>query len=282
MTRLCLLIVPLLALGCSSGALNPGRATLERQVTELQERVLELQRKAAVNEVELARLRRQMSELDGGRVARVSKEEPLLEPVAERPATSQPVAIAGGQGAVSEAELDDPESPPVRAFRPDAPLPAPGSSRPAGESTRRYVVSEDGTASATAGSPAVTVPAESQALYDRGYTLYHQKRYEDAEDSLSRFLEAGAETDLADNALYWIGESRLARGDLEGALEAFASTVEQHPEGNKVPDALLKAGQVLEQVGDTGAARDSYRQVQRRFPESAAAVVASKRLKSLG
>lgn len=130
--------------------------------------------------------------------------------------------------------------------------------------------------------PGTSVPQPAtQALYDRGYTLYHQGHYADAEASFQRFLEANSASELADNAQYWIGECRYARDDLRGALEAFRRTVEIFPQGNKVADALLKAGQCLEGLGQKDDARSTYREVLRRFPGSAAGAVAEERLAKL-
>jgi tol-pal system protein YbgF len=124
------------------------------------------------------------------------------------------------------------------------------------------------------------VPA-AQALYDRGYTLYHQGRYLDAESSFQRFLQAYPRTDLSDNAQFWIGESRYARGDISGALSAFRETLQQYPAGNKIPDALVKEGDCLAGMGDRDGARQSYEEVVRRFPGSAAAVMAGDRIADL-
>ena len=124
------------------------------------------------------------------------------------------------------------------------------------------------------------VPA-AQALYDRGYTLFHQGRYLDAESSFQRFLQAYPRTDLSDNAQFWIGESRYARGDISGALSAFRETLQRYPEGNKIPDALVKEGDCLAEMGDRDGARRSYEDVIRRFPGSAAAVMAGERIDDL-
>jgi tol-pal system protein YbgF len=116
-----------------------------------------------------------------------------------------------------------------------------------------------------------------QALYDRGYTLYHQKHYVDAEASFQRFLQAEPQSELADNAQYWIGECRYSRGDMRGALAAFRETVSRYPQGNKAPDALLKAGMSLEALGDREGARNTYQDVLHRYPGTAVAAVAEER-----
>ena len=120
-----------------------------------------------------------------------------------------------------------------------------------------------------------------QALYDRGYTLYHQKHYVDAEASFQRFLQAEPNSELADNAQYWIGECRYSRGDMRGALAAFRETVARYPAGNKTADALLKAGMSLENLGDKEAARTTYQEVLKRYPGTAVAAVAEERVVKL-
>jgi TolA-binding protein len=70
-------------------------------------------------------------------------------------------------------------------------------------------------------------------------------------------------------------------GDLNGALTAFRETVQRFPQGNKVPDALLKAGQSLEGTGDREGAKQSYQEIVRRFAGTAAAAVAEERLAKL-
>jgi tol-pal system protein YbgF len=128
-------------------------------------------------------------------------------------------------------------------------------------------------------SIALTAPVDeaAQAIYDRGYTLYHQGRYVDAEAGFRRFLQGYPDTSLSDNAQYWIGESRFARNDFEGALAAFREVAERYPSGNKVADSLLKAADCLRQLDDPGSARATYDEVIRRFPGSAAAAMAEER-----
>ena len=122
---------------------------------------------------------------------------------------------------------------------------------------------------------------EARAAYDRAYALYHQGRYAESETAFTGYLDAFATNDLSDNAVYWIGECRLARSDWNGALRSFQEAVERFPTGNKVPDALYKAGQALERLGDLDAARASYEMVVERFPETGAAERAAERLSAL-
>lgn len=252
-----------LALSCASTPTLPAKdRAVREEVRDLRRMVVELQRKAAVSEVELARLREKVAQLESAPPSGVAVREPAVEAAPRRPAPREvvipsPPPVRPIEEADLEDDLDDPEV---------LPEPAP----PVAEPSR-----------AAAPPELEPVDASAQALYDRGYTLYNQGEYVEAEASFQRFLSAHPETDLSDNALYWIGESRYARRDLRGALSAFRESVHRFPRGNKVPDALLKAGQCLEELGDAASARASYREIERRFPDSAAALIAAERIRSL-
>src|SRR5260370_181163 len=97
-----------------------------------------------------------------------------------------------------------PAPPPARRGAPAPAVPAPGSAPAAGEG---------------AGGEATT-PA-SQALYDRGYTLFYQGHFVDAETSFQRFLQVNPKSELADNAQYWIGECPYSPNRVKGTLPAF-------------------------------------------------------------
>lgn len=272
--------------GCSgSGVLGSRTAASPppADVQEMQRRLVDLQRKAAVTEVELERLRERVAELEGRAGIRPST-RPATEP-RTRPApppsrlddsreldrsSSTGSTRSGSSVVVEDIQVEEvprsgPPATPPRAVEeptpvsPSAPRPSPGSpSGSAGEVTEA-----------------------AQALYDRGYTQYHQGRFVDAESSFQRFIQSYPDTELTDNAQYWIGESRLARGDDQGALSSFRETVERYPRGNKVPDALLKVGETMASLGDSEGAREAYGEVVRRFAGTTAARVAEDRLAAL-
>jgi tol-pal system protein YbgF len=264
-----LLLLPLAA-GCGS-TLRPAAAgeRTAADLAEIKQRLLEIQRVTTMTRVQLEELER--------RVATLEQRAGITPPPRPRPSSSVP--------------------PPAAGRPPQTARPAPLETQPI-ERTDEGIEESDlvevevemeeepagaGAANAppTPDASAAPISTAAQALYDRGYTLYHQGRYLDAEASFQRFLQAYGDTDLADNAQYWIGESREARGDVTGALAAYREVVSRYPRGNKVPDALLKAGQSLEQLGDSESARDSYRQVLESFPNSAAALAAEERLERM-
>ena len=261
MRRTALALVALLATGCATTGMTPAPGEPPDELAEMKSRILDLQRTAAMTRVEIDRLRQQVATLEsrlgvGTPPAAATRPEPTPPPASPAPA-EPPASAPPPRVEVTELEVRPPE--PVETVTAPVPPPAPPAT------------------SSASGGPAAPVSEAAQALYDRGYTLYHQGRYVDAESGFRRFLQAYPDTSLSDNAQYWIGESRFARGDYDGALAAFREVAQRYPGGNKVADSLLKAADCLQRVGDPEAARTTYDEVMRRFPGSAAAAMAEER-----
>ncbi len=265
-----LLLLPLLA-GCASTPIGSSSrdAEVQQDLREIKQRLVEIQREGAMTRVQVEEMERRIATLEARAGIRSGS-------------TRSPSATSTPRPSTRSGD-------PAREERPPQPIEPPS----AGVEGRDIVVEPQGrtppdrppaSAAPEGGdTPATATPisAAAQAIYDRGYTLYHQGRYLDAEAAFQRFLQAHSDTDLADNAQYWIGETRYARGDVPGSLAAFREVVARYPEGNKVPDALLKAGQSLERLGDRESARRSYQELVDSFPNSAAALVAEEHLQAL-
>jgi tol-pal system protein YbgF len=256
-----LLALPLA--GCGGGVLAPRTAAGADDLQEIKQRLVEIQRQVTVSRLEIEEMRKRLETLEAAAgIRRPTATRPAPQPRSEpRTETAPPPAAPAPRRDVTET-------------RPPRPLEEPGLE----ESDVTDLAPPPAPDTGGEGQP---ISPAGQALYDRGYTLYHQGRYLDAEAAFQRFLQSHAGTDLADNAQYWIGEARYSRRDFSGALAAFREVVSRYPRGNKVPDALLKAGQSLEEVGDVESARASYREVIERFPGSAASAVAEERLARL-
>lgn len=178
--------------------------------------------------------------------------------------------------AIEVVELEEPAAPggPPVVVAPPVPPPRSADAGVAGTTAPGQAASAAETASST--------PAEGpQALYDRGYAFFHQKRYAEAESDFRQVLDRFPTSPLADNALFWIGESRYARGDLSSALGAYSETLERFPDGNKASHALYKAGRCLEALGRPAEAREAYRELRERFGGTAMADLAAERERGL-
>jgi tol-pal system protein YbgF len=283
-----LIVAGLVAAGCSSGY-SSSTPDYSADLAEMKERILELQEQATVADVEIKRLRQQVALLEGRLAGNAPSSSPDVRVMVDPPPGDSPAIESSTPDPVIMVEVEESDlDPPVQAGA----AAATGAAASQATSTPEIapsVASEssqsvsDAPEIVSSAAPSSYEPVDSagQALYDRGYTLYHQGRYLDAEASFQRFLQANPATELSDNAQFWIGESRYARGDIRGALAAFRETLQRYPDGNKVPDALIKEGDCLTSLGDRDGARSRYEEVIRRFPSSAAAIMAEERLAAL-
>ena len=77
-------------------------------------------------------------------------------------------------------------------------------------------------------------------LYDTAYGDYGKGRYALAIQGFQEYVDAYPNTDLTDNAMYWIGESHYAQKKYKEAIEDFTKVIKQWPKSDKAAAALLK------------------------------------------
>lgn len=118
-------------------------------------------------------------------------------------------------------------------------------------------------------------------LFHSGYSKYSQGDYGAARHDFASFLAAHPGDDLADSAQYWLGQCAAAKGDHETALVEYQRVIASFPFGDKVPDALLKSGDMLSRLGRGSEARQAWQTLVRDFPQSGAARRAQTRLADL-
>jgi tol-pal system protein YbgF len=114
--------------------------------------------------------------------------------------------------------------------------------------------------------------------YIKAFGLYSANRYDEAIASFTAFIKAYPESDYAANAQYWIGECYYTQSNLPKALDAFKKVITTYPQGNKVPDAMLKAGYTLYALKQNESAQAMLESLIKRFPDSPAAVKAREKL----
>lgn len=137
-----------------------------------------------------------------------------------------------------------------------------------------------------ASSPVATTanPAQERADYDAAYAWLHpaKRGYKDAIAGFNAFLVKYPQSNLADNALYWLGESYYVTQDNKSALASFDRLLTAFPDSDKVPGALLKKGYILDAMGNRSEARKMLQQVLDKYPASSVARMAKARLKHMG
>lgn len=114
--------------------------------------------------------------------------------------------------------------------------------------------------------------------YQAAFELLKEQRYDAAAAAFKQFLATYPDSQLADNAQYWLAESYYVTGQFDEALSEFEVVINDHPQSSKVADALLKMGYCNYELQRWDAARDALQRVQREFPDTTAARLADQRL----
>ena len=120
-----------------------------------------------------------------------------------------------------------------------------------------------------------------QQNYQAAFELLKEQRYEQAATAFAQFLTTYPDSQLADNAQYWLAESYYVLDEFERARTEFRAVLDRYPRSRKVPDALLKIGYCYYELEDWPAARVALSEVQADHPDTTAARLADQRLKRM-
>jgi TolA-binding protein len=174
---------------------------------------------------------------------------------------------------------------PSSAVPPQAPSPAPGGSTP----------------QAPPGVPGTSIPRapdgdlSPEAAYQSSYLDFSKGNYPLAVSGFREFVRRYPDSDLADNAQYWIGESyfSLARSTasqgqadrvthaLEQAVQEFRKVPLNYPRGDKVPTAIYKEALALLELKQPKVAHARLQYLVDNFPQSEEAPLARERLATI-
>lgn len=175
------------------------------------------------------------------------------------------------EGGVAAAENSPPPAPRVQ----QAPPARPAAPREVAEAAPEVVA-------------ATPVPQQSALIgakiaddYRQAIMLFGRGRHADARRGFEEVFEADATGDLADNALFWIGETYFAAGDFTNAVRYYNRVVKEFADQNKAPDALFKLAVTHVRTGDLALARTTLQQVIERYPYSSTASSAKAELQRI-
>jgi tol-pal system protein YbgF len=128
---------------------------------------------------------------------------------------------------------------------------------------------------------AAASPAAEKAAYDQAFQALKELRYADAAEEFQGFLDRYPNSEYADNAQYWLGESYYVTRNFDIALSAFQALLDRFPNSPKAPDALLKVGYTHYELEQWDSARAALTQVQEKYPDSTLSRLAENRLRSM-
>jgi tol-pal system protein YbgF len=127
-------------------------------------------------------------------------------------------------------------------------------------------------------APPVATPPPARELYSQAYADYARGNYDLAMQGYREYLRYYPDTDLSDNAQYWIGESLYAKRLYAEAVDAWDLLLREYPSSDKLPDGRFKRAMALERLGRRREALGEFRAVAERYPNSEAGRKAKERL----
>lgn len=283
------LLIPLLVLPLAACASQDDFTLLHREITDVQRQVQQLgvstldkgdlaqveqrfeeQSQAVVrSNADLAmKVDRLQEELEAVR-AGLEVTTRRLQEVSQQLAAAQVAAgFRSGVPPVEEQQVGDQSTTPPNAAAED------------GDTTSSH--QDEATQQGEAAAQPTALPETPEALYRAAYEDYMRGNYELALQGFQEYGKRYPDTDLTDNAQYWIGECYDALGRPDEALAAFSTVLEKYPASDKAAAAQLKKGLVFLKKGDKGQGVINLQYVVYEHPGTKEADLAREKLGSLG
>jgi tol-pal system protein YbgF len=139
-------------------------------------------------------------------------------------------------------------------------------------------VSGAGAAGSAAAGDASAGGPDDKAAYQTAFDLLKDSQYDRAIVAFQKFLIAYPDSQLADNAQYWLGEANYVNKAFPEAQAAFQRVVDKYPQSRKRPDALLKIGYCEYELKQWDTAKATLSQVVTQFSDTPAGRLAQQRL----
>jgi tol-pal system protein YbgF len=131
-------------------------------------------------------------------------------------------------------------------------------------------------------APILTLPPEAglspNRIYDTAYSDYTSAQYASAITGFQQLLKTYPTAERADDAQFLIGESLVNMKRFPEAIDAYNLVIQKYPSGDQVAMAYYRRGFVESMMGQTDAARATFEELVKRFPDSQGAQLAKQRL----
>jgi tol-pal system protein YbgF len=135
------------------------------------------------------------------------------------------------------------------------------------------------TLNSTTVSKAVSVSEEE--TYDAAFDLLKQSLYADAAVAFRQFIQRFPNSELTDDAWYWMGEARFVTREFSQSLGAFQNVINNFMDSPRIPASYLKVGYIQYEYGAYIKARETLNFVLSSFPNHRVVVNAKARLEKM-
>ncbi|UCH94855.1 MAG: tol-pal system protein YbgF [Candidatus Aminicenantes bacterium] len=126
-----------------------------------------------------------------------------------------------------------------------------------------------------------TTQQSPETVYYAAYSDYIKKNYQLAIQGFRQFIQLFPQNGLADNSLYWVGECYYSQKMYQEAVNTFSELINDYSDGDKIPDAILKKGFALIEMGKQSEGISVLKGLISRFPLSEEASLAQQKIKEV-
>ena len=123
--------------------------------------------------------------------------------------------------------------------------------------------------------------ASPSQAFETARSDYYMGNWSLAIQGFKSFIETFPKSDLADDALYYTGETYYMSGRFPDAVAAYNLVIERYPSSNTLPDTYYKRGMAQKALGQVPQAKESLSFVIKTYPSSDAAFLAKQALDQL-
>ncbi len=127
--------------------------------------------------------------------------------------------------------------------------------------------------------PADAVPGDAamaatpRQQYDAAMELLTRAQYTEAQSAFRGFVAGHPKDDLAGPAQYWVGDIAFTQKDYQVAGKAFVDVLKRFPKTAKAPEAMLKLGLSLMELGQKKESCTTLGSIKAKFPTASKAVL---------
>jgi tol-pal system protein YbgF len=112
-------------------------------------------------------------------------------------------------------------------------------------------------------------PPRGSNQFDTAMALLGKAQYNEAKASFRAYADANPDdSDLAPQAIYWVGSIDYTQRDYPNAIQAFAEQIKKYPKSTRGPDSMLKLGQSLLAMGRTQEGCTTLGAIKSKFPQA--------------
>jgi tol-pal system protein YbgF len=114
-----------------------------------------------------------------------------------------------------------------------------------------------------------SLAAGDTGQYDQAMNLMSRAQYAEAQAAFRAYADANpSDSDLAPQAIYWVGNISFVRQDYAPAARAFAEVIKKYPKSTRAPDAMLKLAQSFMGMGQKTEGCTTLGLIKTKYPQA--------------